>query len=131
MYKDLRLPAKQAHQGSEDSLQILCAEWLKKALLRYSLPKELFWHVPSEGKRTVQFAMRLKAMGLRKGIPDVCLLLPRGGCHGFFCELKKAGEAPTKDQKELLNSLDRQNYYVIVVNDFETFKQEAQAYLEA
>lgn len=129
MYQDLRLPAKEAHQDSEDSLQKLCAEWLKKALLRHGLPQEIFWHTPSEGKRTISFANRLKAMGFRSGIPDITLALPSEEYHGAYCELKRAGECPSAEQKKLLSALTSQGYFAVVVNDFETFKRVFEYYM--
>lgn len=130
MFHDLRKPAKQAHQGSEDALQKQCAEWLKKALLRHDLPQEIFWHVPSEGIRKPQYRMKLKAMGFRAGIPDICLMLPSEEHHGVFCELKKAGESPSPDQKKLLSALTSQGYLAVVINDFETFKSVFGYYIE-
>jgi hypothetical protein len=127
---DLRKPAKQAYQGSEDSLQMQCAEWLKKALLDAGLPQELFWHVPSEGVRKPQYRAKLKMMGFRAGIPDICLMLPSGDTHGVFCELKKAGNGPSTDQKKLLSALTAQGYLCFVINDFETFQEVFSYYIE-
>lgn len=123
MYHDLRKPAKRAHEGSEDSLQLQCAEWLKKALLEAQVPQELFWHVPSEGVRKPQYRAKLKLMGFKPGIPDVCLALPFEKYHGVYCELKKAGGSPSKEQKKMLSALTAQGYLVVVVNDFQTFQE--------
>lgn len=129
MYHNLRKPAAQAHKGSEDSLQKLCAEWMKKALLRHGLSQELFWHVPSEGIRKPQYRMKLKAMGFRSGIPDVCIAVPALQYHGAFCELKKAGGSPSKEQKRLLSALGKAGYFACVINDFETFVTTFSYYL--
>lgn len=111
-------------------MQKQCAEWLKKALMRYDLPQELFWHAPSEGMRKPQYRAKLKLMGFRAGIPDVCLHLPRGEYHGLFIELKKAGGSPSGDQKKLMKALAAQNYLCVVVNDFDTFCEIATYYIE-
>ena len=130
MYKDLRITHKLAHQGSEDSLQKLCAEWLKKALAAAGLPQELFWHVPSEGMRKPQYRAKLKLMGFRAGIPDICLALPSDGYHGLFVELKAAGNGPEKEQKKMLLALTKMGYICFVINDFETFKNVLSFYIE-
>jgi VRR-NUC domain len=127
---DLRIPAKLAHQGSEDSLQVQCAEWLKKELLKHNVPQELFWHIPSEGIRKPQYRAKLKMMGFKPGIPDVCLMLPRGEHHGVFCELKKAGGSPSPVQKKMISALTSQGYLCFVINDFETFKEVFSYYIE-
>lgn len=130
MYHDLRKPAKQAHQGSEDSLQQLCAGWMKKALLAAELPQDLFWHVPSEGIRKPQYRAKLKMMGFRSGIPDICLALPSQEYKGAYCELKKAGGSPSPEQKSMLSALTSQGYFAVVINDFETFKEVFSYYIE-
>lgn len=128
--KDLRRPAKEAWQGSEDSLQQACAEWMKKALQRYGFEQELFWHVPSEGIRKPQYRAKLKLMGFRAGIPDGCLALPSMEYHGAYCELKRAGGTPSADQKQMLAALARRGYFVCLINDFDTFVTVFTYYLE-
>lgn len=130
MFKDLRLPAKLAHQGTEDALQKQCAEFLKKALLKHGLPQEIWYHVPSEGIRKPQYRAKLKLMGFRAGIPDICLMLPSDGYHGLFVELKKAGGTASKDQKKMLSMLTKMGYICFVINNFETFKNVITFYLE-
>lgn len=55
----------------------------------------LLYHVPNEGKRSRTAGARMKAEGLKKGVPDLCLPVARGGCHGLYIELKreKSGKA--------------------------------------
>ena len=130
VYKDLRLPAKQAFQGSEDALQSDCAEWLKKKLLVENIPQELHWHTPSEGIRKPQYRAKLKRMGFRSGIPDTTLALPSQEYHGLYCELKKAGNGPSKTQKTMLAALTAQGYLAVVINDFETFKDVFSYYID-
>lgn len=130
MYHDLRKPAKSAWQFSEEQLQKSCAEWMKKALLAANLPQELFWHVPSEGDRKPQYRAKLKLMGFRPGIPDVCLMLPSDEYKGAFCELKKAGNCPSKEQKTLLEALALQGYFTCVINDLQTFTEVFAYYID-
>jgi hypothetical protein len=127
---DLRKPAKLAHQGSEDSLQMQCAEWLKKKLLAEGLPQELFFHVPSEGMRKPQYRAKLKMMGFKPGIPDICLMLPSSTVSGVFCELKKAGGSPSPEQKKMISALTSQGYLCFVINDFTTFQEVFSYYIE-
>lgn len=128
--KDLRKPAKQAWQESEDSLQMKCAEFLKKLLSRNGLPQELFYHVPSEGIRKAQYRAKLKLMGFRAGISDVVLTLKRGEYSGLYCELKKAGGSPSKEQKAFLTAVEEQGFLAVVINDLETFQNVLTHYVE-
>lgn len=45
-----------------------------KATYEPAHPWAMWWHVPNEGKRTVQGGAKLVAMGLRSGVPDFALL---------------------------------------------------------
>ena len=45
---------------------------------------KLLYHIPNEGKRSRATGGRLRAEGLKKGVPDVCLPVARGNCHGLY-----------------------------------------------
>jgi hypothetical protein len=46
----------------------------------------LAFHVPNEGKRSMAQSMRMKALGVRSGVPDLVLMDKNGKIH--FWELK-------------------------------------------
>lgn len=129
MYYDIRRPAKQAHQGSEDSLQKQCALFLKKQLKAHSLPQCLFFHVPSEGVRKPQYRAKLKLMGFRAGIPDVILLVPNRYYSGLLIELKRAGGSPSKEQKEFLTEAGKRGFLCVILNTFEDFSGTVESYM--
>ena len=56
----------------------------------------LMYHIPNEGKRTNGAV--LKAMGLKSGVPDVCLPVPSHNFNGLYLEMKYGQNKPTKDQ---------------------------------
>ena len=45
--------------------------------------------IPNGGKRLKSEAARLQAMGVKPGVPDLCLPVPRGKYHGLYIELKR------------------------------------------
>lgn len=49
----------------------------------------MLFAVPNGGDRNVIVAKKLKAEGVKKGVPDLCLPVPRGGYYGLFIELKR------------------------------------------
>jgi len=55
-------------------------------------------------------AQRLKAAGVKKGVPDMFLPIPRMGYHGLYIELKVHPNKPTPDQKRWLEFLSSQGY---------------------
>ena len=71
----------------------------------------LLYAIPNGGVRHVIVARKLKAEGVRAGVPDLCLPVPRGGKHGLYLEMKrtKGGEV-SKAQKEWHEALRQEGY---------------------
>ncbi len=58
--------------------------------LQFAARKDvLWWHCPNGGKRSKAAAGKLKAMGVKPGIPDLQFLFPDGTTA--FIELKRQG----------------------------------------
>lgn len=95
---------------TEEAEQRSLMQWV--AYSRGSCPELIkLYHIPNEGKRTQLQGARLKATGLRPGIPDLCLPVSRGGYHGLYIELKRArGSYPTPEQISWLETLDGEGY---------------------
>jgi hypothetical protein len=45
--------------------------------------------IPNGGARHKATAARLMAEGVRAGVPDLCIPVPRRGYHGLYIELKR------------------------------------------
>lgn len=71
---------------------------------------ELMYKIPNEGKRTRAGGSRMKAEGLKKGVPDICLPVPRGKYHGLYIEMKRVGETLRDEQKEWMQALAKNGY---------------------
>lgn len=69
---------------SEDTEQINVVSWANWNMNRYP---ELKWlhHVPNGGSRNKQEAVKLKQMGVKAGVSDLCLPYPKG----LYCGLYK------------------------------------------
>lgn len=74
-------------------------------------PGVVVWAVPNEGKRTLWERGRAKALGLRKGMPDIGVAWNNGVA---FIEMKGGQTAISKSQREVLNMLFRQGHHVAV-----------------
>lgn len=71
--------------------------------------------VPNGGKRDLRTAARLKAEGVRPGVPDLFLALPRGEASGLWIELKRRrGGAVSPDQRAMIDRLRAAGYAVEV-----------------
>ena len=72
---------------------------------------------------------RLKAEGVRPGIPDLMLVAPRGKYKGLFIEMKKPPNHPNDDQKKVISYLDSQGYCCLVKYNAETAITSISSYL--
>lgn len=69
---------------------------------------------PNGGLRTIQEGVRLKAEGVQKGVPDLCLPLPRHGFAGLYLELKAPGGTTSPEQRDWIAFLAAVGYAVAV-----------------
>jgi len=77
---------------------------------------ELEWlfHIPNGGFRHKATAAALKRQGVKPGVLDLCLPVPRKGFHGLYIELKRLGEKPSPRQNRWLLFLCEQGYKAVV-----------------
>lgn len=80
---------------------------------------KLLYHIPNEGKRSKVYGAALKRQGLKKGVPDLCLPVARGGFHGLYIEMKRKGEKPSADQLAWIENLVQQHYFATVCEGWE------------
>lgn len=107
----------------EDQEQIVVATWLEKNNI-------LFYHIPNGGARSLQEGVKFKRMGVKPGIPDICVPMARKGYHGLYGELKrKTGGVLSDNQAYWLDTLKRQGYYVFVAKGADAFIVEVKNYL--
>ncbi|MDQ1610320.1 MAG: hypothetical protein QOG00_251 [Pyrinomonadaceae bacterium] len=90
----------------------------------------LLYAVPNGGYRTKSEAGRLRAEGVKAGVPDVCLPVARKGYHGAYWELKYGKGKPSAEQLRWHALLRQQGYYVNVCWDWVVVKQEILDYMK-
>lgn len=74
---------------------------LQKAVATYLGALNMDWcHVPNEGQRHVAVGARLKAKGMKAGVPDCLIFNKTGEYSGLAIELKIKGRKQTDPQKE-------------------------------
>ncbi len=90
----------------------------------------LLYHIPNEGKRSRATGARLRAEGLKRGVPDICLPVPRGNWHGLYIELKRLrGGRVSDEQQGWLDALNEQGYFAVVCRGWQQAAAEIQNYL--
>lgn len=113
---------REAYQGRESDFQ--------KAMARYLDQLGVLWfHPPNGGKRNAREAGYLKAEGVKAGVPDMCIMEPRGDYHGLFIELKTKANKPQPMQKRWAELLNERGYLAIWVNNIDDAVEQIHDYL--
>jgi hypothetical protein len=68
--------------------------------------------IPNAGKRSMKTGARMKAEGLKAGVPDMCLPVARHGFTGLWIEMKQRGNKPTERQTAWAFALRSQGHKV-------------------
>ena len=89
----------------------------------------LLFAIPNGGKRNKATAGKLKAEGVKPGVPDICLPVACGKYHGLFIELKAEGGRPTLVQLEWQIKLIAQGYEAVICRGWEQAKKTIETYL--
>ena len=104
---------------SEANEQKWLMTWAEQMKGTYPELQTMF-HIPNGGSRNVVEAKHLVEQGVKKGVPDLFLPVPRGGCHGLFIEMKrKRGGRLSEDQAVWLEILRGQRYQCNVCKGWE------------
>ena len=98
---------------SEHTEQAALFEWAAWNQSKDAALNMLF-AVPNGGKRDKATAARLKAEGVKAGVPDILLLVARNGYHGLCVELKVGRNKTSAEQSEWLKALAMEGYSVNV-----------------
>lgn len=115
--------------ANEDIEQETLMQWTVYAMGMYPELK-LLYHVPNGGKRNTAEAAHLKRQGVKAGVPDLCLPVPRGNYHGLYTEMKAKSNQPTEEQIQWLESLSAQGYKTAVCWGYEAARSVIESYLQ-
>lgn len=96
---------------SEDTEQIAVIQWTQYNMNRYP---ELKWlhHIPNGGSRNRLEAVKLKQMGVKAGVSDLCLPYPKGIYCGLYVEMKFGSNRQQDTQKEFLADMAAAGHFV-------------------
>lgn len=91
----------------------------------------LLYHIPNGGSRHRLEAAHLKQQGVRAGVPDICLPVARGGCHGLYLEMKRIkGGRISPVQLGWMEALKAEGYMVAVCQGWEMASEVILRYLK-
>ena len=90
----------------------------------------MLYAIPNGGKRAIKTAVALKKQGVKRGVPDMCLPVSRGGYHGLYIELKRQkGGRVSDEQRERIAALNTQGYKAIICHGAEEAIEQIRGYL--
>ena len=112
-------------EADEQKALMQWAKWQEK---KYPELK-LLYHCPNGGTRNKMEAANLKRQGVKAGVPDLFLPVPRSPKHGLFIEMKVGRNKCTDNQKKWIRKLLEQGYEVKVCYSCEEAIQVIKKYL--
>lgn len=116
----------------EHGQQVALVNWWALEANRRGLDARLLVAIPNGGHRHPVVAAKMKAEGVRAGMPDLCLFVPANQYHGLAIELK----APSKTarvspaQNEMMELLSEQGYLTLVAFGWEDAMKQILLYLD-
>ena len=114
------------HPEADEQMALI--QWLKFDEKKYPELKYLY-AIPNDIRTTPQRAMRAKKMGMRAGVPDLCLPVPRRGCHGLYIEMKSKKGRLSTAQKDFLGFVGSAGYKIMVCYSAEQARKAILDYL--
>ena len=114
----------------EKDEQKLLFQWAEFSVYKYP-ELALLFHIANEAKRSQRAGGELIAQGLRKGVPDICLPVPRGGYGALYIELKRQqGGRVSEEQRVWIDALNRAGNKAVICKGFEEAKKQIEEYLK-
>ena len=114
----------------EHAEQVSLMQWWSLQCRRFGIPEQLLFAIPNGGQRNIITAKRMKDEGVRAGIPDLFLAVPRGKFHGLFVEMKKTQGGVVSDaQKACMQMLSDNGYCVTICHGFMDAQEAIKGYL--
>lgn len=100
-------------KDEEHQHQVALFQWAR--LHERKMPElKLLFAVPNGGLRNPAVAGKLKAEGVKAGVPDILLPVARKGYYGLAIEMKSRTGRLGDDQKEWLRALEDVNWKTAV-----------------
>ena len=115
---------------NETQEQIWLLKWGQQPTIRRQYPDlKCLFHIPNERSDKRQAAI-LKKMGVKRGVPDLCLPVARGQFHGLFIEMKRTkGGKASDDQLWWNEQLIANGYASVICEGWESGKEALLWYL--
>ena len=115
--------------ASEAQEQAAVIEWWHFACRKYKVPECSLLHIANEGTRSAARGRLQKSLGVRAGVADLFLSVPRGGRGGLWIEMKRKGGRVRPEQREFLEKMRDLGYDGVVCHGAEAAIEKIHAYM--
>ena len=114
----------------ESTEQALVFKWAEYMTEQFPELEHLY-HIPNGGSRNKLEAYHLKQQGVKSGVPDLHLPVPRGKYHSLYIEMKVNKNKPTDNQLKWHDALRKYGNRVEVCYSFEEAQKVLLDYLKS
>lgn len=118
--------------ASEAQEQAAVISWWRLAHKSYGVPEYTLLHIANEGTGSAARGRLQKRQGVRAGVADLFLSVPRGAFSGLWIEMKRQRDGYVRpQQKEFLSEMQRLGYDCAVCRGADAARQKIVAYMTA
>lgn len=115
--------------ASEAQEQVAVIDWWRFAHKKYGVPECSLLHVANEGTGSAARGRLQKKQGVRAGVADLFLSVPRGAFSGLWLEMKRQGGRVRPEQLDFLQTMRALGYDTAVCPGAEAARQKIHAYM--
>lgn len=127
-YAERKTPSRKKHDNPEGRMQ---ADFFEKVPLFFpKLPDKLLYAVPNGGSRNTIEAANLKRQGVKSGVSDVILQIPRKGFSCLCLEFKTPKGRQSDEQKEYQRQAEQYGSRYIIVRSVSEAIEAVKWYLK-
>ena len=128
-YSDKKNPPKQKQHHDNEEARIQSELFSKVSLFFPNLPDRLLFAVPNGGSRHKIEAANMKRQGVKRGVADVILQIPKKGYASLCLEFKTSTGKQSAEQKEYQRQVEMAGSKYVIVRSVEQAIQVMQQYL--
>ena len=112
--------------GKEQIIHINLMNWIS-----YNYPEiyEDTYHFANERRCSIQQGLLLKKMGVKSGVSDLFIAVPRNGYAGLWIELKSETGKLAKNQSDFISRMLKRGYHAVCVWSLDSAKYEFKQYI--
>lgn len=114
---------------TEHGEQVSLIAWAKENEAKWPELRWLF-AIPNGGHRAKATVLKLRLEGVKPGVSDLFLPVPRGTYHGLWIEMKAGSNTPTDTQRLFQADMNDAGYAAVICWSFQAARDVIEKYLD-